>query len=427
MTESDNGLDPKRLQRRTTERLRLAARISADVGELGALNVKRLVENRQRHLAEPKSQNEDLEECEHELERIRDDYSHLYDFAPVGYLTLGSRGRILQSNLTFCHMLQVGREAVLRRPLSFFVHGDSLAAYVAHQNRVMVHEHHLVCDVVLIRADGTRLNARLESVRDPTIAPHSSEMRWWTTVHDISELKSLEQSLREARDAAEAAAAAKSRFLNVVGHDLRQPLQALMLLLDAITRRSTELRIVELARSGEMLTREMSHQIGTLLEIAWIERGDVDPRIEALPLDEVFETIRQECRDAAVRKGLDLRVPPTVHWVMSDRRMLTSMIRNLASNAVAYTEQGRVEITVRDFGRAVRIEVTDTGPGIPRNQTDRIFEEFVRLRRNGQEDGTGLGLGLSIVRRFADMLDHPVVLKTRHGEGSTFGITVPKP
>lgn len=242
----------------------------------------------------------------------------------------------------------------------------------------------------------------------------------------IEELNAdLESRVAERTEDLHAATEAKARCLSVASHDLRQPLQMLSLLQTslAITVRDPDSRkIVDDMGEGLRVTAGM---LDTLADFSQLDRGGIEPQITDFPIAEVFDRLRTQLDPSAQGKGLQLRMVPTQAVVRSDRALLERMLANLASNAVNYTTAGKVLVGGRRRGASFRIEVWDTGIGIPVDETGRIFQEFYQVANTGRECGKGQGLGLAIVERTARLLGHPISVRSTPGKGSVFAVEVP--
>ncbi len=164
--------------------------------------------------------------------------------------------------------------------------------------------------------------------------------------------------------------------------------------------------------------------LGALLDISRLDTGAMKPEIGSFRIDEMMRQLEVEFMPLAREKGLDLTFIVSDATVRSDRRLLRRLLQNLISNAIKYTPQGRVLVGSRRMNGAVRIEVHDSGLGIPQSQTRAIFREFHRLQ-DGAKVARGLGLGLSIVERIGRVLNHSVQLKSQPGRGSMFSVEVP--
>ena len=244
-------------------------------------------------------------------------------------------------------------------------------------------------------------------------------------VEDITERNQAAEALEAAKRHAEQANLGKSRFLAAASHDLRQPLQTLSLLQGILAKKVRDAELVNLVLRLEEALDAMSGMLDSLLDINQLEAGIVRPQVVTFPVKELLERLRNEFAYHAETRGLGWRVISCGLFVSSDPRLLEQMIRNLLSNAVKYTESGKVLLGCRRRGDRLRIEVWDTGPGVPKEQLQAIFEEFHQLDNAARERNRGLGLGLAIVQRLAHLLGHAVDVRSRVGKGSAFSVEVP--
>jgi two-component system, sensor histidine kinase len=236
----------------------------------------------------------------------------------------------------------------------------------------------------------------------------------------------LVEELRAQKKAAEEANVAKSRFLAVASHDLRQPLHALELFVQALEDSSLPAHAHQLVGNVRRSIDSLEELFDALLDISRLDAGAVRARVETLPLAELFERLSFEYAPVAKQKGLSLHVVATSVYVRSDPTLLARIVRNLVANAVRYTERGRVTIGCRRRGALVSVEVWDTGPGIPPEKHAVVFQEFAQLGNPDLDRRKGLGLGLAIVERLARLLGHGVELRSTVGKGSVFAVTVPR-
>lgn len=244
------------------------------------------------------------------------------------------------------------------------------------------------------------------------------------TFNEITRRKQAAAALEAAKQGAEAASLAKSRFLAAASHDLRQPLQTLALLQGLLARNVTEEKAAGLVARLDETLGAMSGMLDTLLDLNQIEAGIVQALTVDCRIDDLLGRLRDQFAYHADAKGLGLRVMPCSAVVRTDPRLLEQMLRNLLSNALKYTGHGRVLLGCRRHGNAIRIEVWDTGPGIPNGELQAVFEEHHQLGNEARERSRGLGLGLSIVRRLGALLGHRVDVRSQPGRGSVFTIEV---
>ena len=240
-------------------------------------------------------------------------------------------------------------------------------------------------------------------------------------VRDLRPQRKGEELLRAAKAEADRATKAKSRVLAAASHDLRQPLQTISLLHGLLEKRVTDPEGRATLTRLDNTIADVIELLDTLLDVNQIESGEIKPQIAEFSLAPFLARIRDEFTPLAASKGLRLRTVPSSVAIRSDRRLLTRMVSNLVSNAIKYTTHGKVLVGCRRRGDAVRIEVWDTGVGIPPESVDAVFEEFYRLERIDGEK-FGLGLGLYIVQRFAELLGHKIEVRSKLGKGTMFAI-----
>ncbi len=243
---------------------------------------------------------------------------------------------------------------------------------------------------------------------------------------EIEIRRGVEQALREAKAEAEEANLGKTRFLAAASHDLLQPLNAARLFTSALAQRDhseTALKAVERIDSSLRAAEDL---LTTLLDISKLDAGALEPKVGEFGLGELLDGLALEFGALAREQELDLRTVTCGAVVRSDRRFLRRIIQNLLSNALRYTATGRVLMGCRRRNGCIRIEVWDTGPGIPEESITEIFEEFRRLQVKDQRGEKGLGLGLAIVKRMAAALGHRVEVRSWPGRGSVFSVEVPK-
>jgi signal transduction histidine kinase len=231
--------------------------------------------------------------------------------------------------------------------------------------------------------------------------------------------------LSAKKDEAERATRAKTRFLAVASHDLRQPVHALGLFVERLGQQRHEEATRPLIASVEASVRSLQDLLDELLDMSRLDSGMVQPRLAPVALAEVWADLQRQFAPAAARTRLELRMRPSPLWVMSDEVLLKRALCNLVSNALRYTDHGGVLVACRRHGKTAFIEVWDTGIGIPSELHKEVFQEFVQFGgpRRGREPG--LGLGLAIVDRTAALLEHPLSLRSVLGRGSRFRLEAP--
>ncbi len=246
------------------------------------------------------------------------------------------------------------------------------------------------------------------------------------------EVASLNQQLQKRldelavrKDEAERANAAKTRFLAAASHDLRQPLQAISLLVEVLRGRVTDSDASGLVDKVQASVQALESLFVSLLDISRLDAGAIQPNVQEFRIASLLTLIEANFLPEALAKGLKLRVVQSHAVVRSDPALLERILSNLVANAVRYTTKGRVVVGCLRRGNCLRILVIDTGVGVPIRFHHDIFEEFFQLANPERDRSKGIGLGLSIVKRTAEILKHPLIVQSQVNRGSTFGVEVP--
>ncbi|WP_434456183.1 response regulator [Stutzerimonas urumqiensis] len=268
-----------------------------------------------------------------------------------------------------------------------------------------------------------QLNEQLEH----RVAERTHELRTMNRhlSEEIDVRMRAERALREARDAAQAANLSKDKYLAAASHDLLQPLNAARLLISTLRERHLPAAEQTLVERAHQALEGAEDLLTDLLDISKLDQSAIKPDIDVYRLDELFAPLVSEFQTVAEAAGLTLRARIPAVAVSTDFRLLTRILRNFLSNACRYTDRGAVLLAARRRGDQLRLEVWDTGRGIPTDQIGAIFLEFNQLGRQRAEERKGVGLGLAIVDRIASMLGYRVQVRSRVGRGSVFSIDVP--
>ena len=296
---------------------------------------------------------------------------------------------------------------------------NRLAGQLQHVGRVVGR---LACDDLTVRSHlpphgevGT-LAAGIDNMAEALQAHrHELEKRIHAATADLAAKK----------DMAERANHAKSRFFAAASHDLRQPLHALSLFVAALKARNQQPEAQTLIDNIEASTAAMELLFNALLDISRLDAGTLEAHPQHFPLHKMLLDLDQQFGALAAEKQLQLRFRPCDVTLYSDPLLIERVLGNLIANAIRYTDDGGVLVACRRRGRMVRLSVIDTGRGIPPDQQESVFHEFVQLHNPARDRSKGLGLGLAIVSRLGRLLGHRVDLRSRPGHGSMFSIDVP--
>lgn len=244
-------------------------------------------------------------------------------------------------------------------------------------------------------------------------------------IRDITDRKAVEEELRLAKQSAENATVDKSRFLAAASHDLRQPLQALRLYLSALTSKLDEPKAIQLSEKMNLSLDTMGELLDALLDISTLESGSVLADKHDVKLSEVLNKLVADNAPQAEQKGLLFVCEGQDCILHTDPTLLQRIIGNFITNAIRYTKEGKITVSGVISNDIIRISVNDTGTGIPEDALERIFDEFVQLDNTVRNRSKGLGLGLSIVKHIARLLELPIKASSVVGEGSTFSVDIP--
>ncbi len=246
-----------------------------------------------------------------------------------------------------------------------------------------------------------------------------------TSMRDITERKRTEEALKAAMREAERANRAKSRFLAAVSHDMRQPLQAISMYLGALRYGRPADNQGEILRDIRLCLDGCNELLDDITDISRLDAGVVVPEFSDFAVADLLEHIETSFRAQAGEKGLAFTVMESSLFIRADQRMLARIVQNLVSNAIRHTEKGRVLVGCRRHNGEAELQVWDTGPGIPEDQREAIFEEFYQIGNEQRDRRLGFGLGLAIVRRQAALMGLPVGFSSKLGKGSVFWVRAP--
>lgn len=238
--------------------------------------------------------------------------------------------------------------------------------------------------------------------------------------HDLVEI------LRKETDKAISASKAKSSFLAAASHDLRQPLHAMGFFIESLKKQLTSPAQIYLLQKIEHTSSNLRGQLNDLLDMSKIDAGIIEPHMVPLSLNDIFRSLKRVLSPLAQERKVLFKTLP-VSWIIeSDAHMIDRILNNLISNAIRYTDKGgKILLGCRKKGNYLRIEVHDTGIGIPEHMVKNIFAEYYQINNPERDQNKGLGLGLSIVKGMCDILFHRIEVRSTLGSGTSFRITVP--
>ncbi len=396
-----------------------------------------------------KSYYPELERKVHELEQERNRYKWLFENALHGIFRADMTGGVLAANPAIASLCGYDSprqviEQVRDLSTQLFVDPGEFAAIrqkLLASQRLIGYETRLRCldggtvdvamNILLKRGDGSEIIEAF--VADYTERKRAREHLQQLNaeleqrvIERTEELLELNEQLRLARDAAQAANKSKDKYLAAASHDLLQPMNAARLLVSALRERELAGQDGYLIERVHLALEGAEDLLTDLLDISRLDQNAVRPDLAEFSLQSVLEPLAAEMELVAASEGLQLRLRSSRLSIRSDSRLLTRILRNFLSNALRYTESGSVLLGVRMRGDRVSIQVWDTGYGIEASKLKDIFCEFHQLPDHHAGERRGVGLGLAIVDRIARVLEHRIEVSSIPGKGSMFAIEVPR-
>ncbi len=359
-----------------------------------------------------------------ELAKTQQRFLTFFSAAPVPLFVLNEEGRVIAVNQAWLKTLGYEEAEVLGRfPWEF--HTEQSRAYT---EGVVRPEFLRTGDKDLVTAEYITKSGEVRDTLVSLRADRDGDGRIVRTIgafQDVTEQRRAEKALGRAVEEAERANDSKTRFLAAASHDLRQPLQALSLYLGVLKARLNGREEQVMDAVGQCV-EALTGLLNDMLDVARLDAGVITPKLSEVPVSRLMERVAAASRIQAEAKGLSLDVIPSGHIVQTDPALMDRVLSNLVANAVRYTERGRILVGCRNAGDGqVRIEVWDSGIGIPNDKLGEIFEEFRQLGNPERRRDRGTGLGLSIVQRIIGLLDHELAVRSVLGRGSVFSITLP--
>jgi PAS domain S-box-containing protein len=352
---------------------------------------------------------------------------HLLQFSPDALIVVDAQGRIRFANSTTLGLFGYSHDQLIGQPMEMLVperfrlrHGAHLAGFLKDpKNREMGAR---ILDLFARRADGTEFPAGIRLA-----VFHEDDGTFVAAaIRDMTERRAVNEALMAARQEAERANNAKTRFLAMASHDLRQPLQTIRLLnasMLTLAQRLPELN--ELLRSQEQAINGASRLLNALLDVTRLESGAIEPQLAPVSLQSVLTELAREFEPVAAAKRLQLRIPGTPTIINTDRVLFAQLLQNLVGNALKYTASGSVEIILGGDAEALSLDVEDSGIGIPADKLERIFDEYYQVDTQGALR-SGVGLGLAIVREVSRLLGYSVAVSSKLGNGTRVRVRIPR-
>jgi PAS domain S-box-containing protein len=360
-----------------------------------------------------------------EMNELAEITQHLLRSSPDALVVIDEKGQIRFANGTVTDLFGYEPDQLVGKSVDVLVperfrarHGQHITGYVKKpRSREMGAA---LVDLYALRSDGTEFAAGIR------LAPIRVGERLYVAaaIRDNTERKQINDALISARQEAEHANRAKSRFLATASHDLRQPLQTVRLLNAAMSKVARSAELADLLQHQERAIENATRLLNALLDISRLESGAIEPQLVEVSLPELFEELRQEFESAARARHLELIIAPAQVTLRTDRILFHQLLQNLVGNAIKYTDKGSVGVRAFVELEELKVVISDTGIGIPPDKLERIFDEYYQIDTQGAKR-MGVGLGLAIVKEVARLLGYRVAINSRLGECTEAVISIP--
>src|SRR5258706_1971187 len=413
----------------------LLKRVAAMEEDLRAqMDMQEILQDLHVHQEEVRVQNEQLIEMKRSLERSRDRYADLCDFAPIAYLAMDGNGVVLDINIPGTVLLAVERNRIVGSPFFFFVDESDRAGFLQHMRRCREGSgpQGVISEIRLVGRDGRKFIAQLLSRPSP-VEGNGGSSSFRTAIPDMSEWKGAEEEKRELamkEQSAGAAAEAKDRFMAILSHELRTPLTPVLAAVSALLQRSNVSRsdrpILEMIRRNIELEARL---IEDLLDVTRITRNKLQLRVEPVDIHAAIKDVLEVCAEEAHAKALKIsnELRAKKMFVRGDPARLRQIIWNLLKNAIKFTPAGGLVVirTSNPSPNRLALQVTDTGIGIQQALLGKLFSAFEQDEMDRRRYG-GLGLGVTISKALVESHEGTISASSDgKGRGATFIVDLP--
>ena len=395
--------------------------------QLSEADTLKLMHELQVHQIELELQNEELMLAKEKAETASEKYTELYNFAPIGYFTLSKNAIIVELNLLGAKMLGKERSQLQNKHFSLFVSDGSRSIFNFFIENIFKSNNTESCEVALSVNYAFPIYVYLTGIYK------ENEKYCFVTAVDITQRKQMETELIREKKHAEESNELKTAFLQNMSHEIRTPINAIKGFSSLLIKNyNNEAKLQQFTKIIDQRSNDLLDIINDILDIAKIESGQLPVYKEECNLTILFEELTTQCIEYQQRLGkqhinfnLQVHCDSSDTVIVTDKGKLKQIFINLLTNALKFTDNGKIEGGCKFDNNNLLFYVTDTGIGIPADKQKNVFERFVQLNQDTNQVIGGTGLGLSIIKGLVSLLGGEIFLESEPGKGSTFSFTFP--
>ncbi len=384
-------------------------------------DVRALIHELEVHQIELEMQNEELLAARSTAEEAKEKFVALYDFAPAGYFTLDIEYRICELNLSGAKMLGNDRSVLINRDFLMYVFSEDRATFVAFLKELAASGLKKHCEVRLALNGIPSFSIHLEGLLN--------DKEYLINAVDITEHMKAQQQLAENEIRLSELNATKDKFLSLIAHDLRSPFNSISGFSNMLTERIKENNYSEIAEYAVFIQKSSVHALellSNLLLWAGTQTGKIAFNPVATDITKIISDVIEIMKDTAGQKSISItKVFACEIPVKADKEMIATILRNLISNSIKFTNPGgRIVVSTNKYQNGMMITVSDNGVGIPKESVANLLKIESKASTNGTNNEKGTGLGLIICKEFVEKHGGKLTVESEPGKGSTFSFTI---
>ncbi len=365
------------------------------------------------------------------LRKSEEQFKLLFENAPIGMVIISSEGRIMSVNKSFCDTLDYTTDELLGVPIKYLFEKDEIPFFITKnsKNESVIRISDINAEKKLIKKDGKEINVIVKSVgvEDDNVDIEHYIMQ----LLDITAIKRAQQELMKALERAEQSDKLKTAFLAQMSHEIRTPLNVILtsipLFEDLIPQGDDEMKVI--LDSVKSAGKRLHRTIDMILNMSSVQSGNYKPHYESFSLSNDLKKLTEEFRSLIEDKGLTLNFTNLAGstFITADRYTVNQIFQNLIGNAIKYTQKGFIDVILREQpNKKLKVEVRDTGIGMSKEYLQNIFTPFSQEHSGHKREYEGNGLGLALVKKYAEINHAEIHVESEKGKGSVFSVVFEK-